>query len=80
MCENSNSSKSAIGSDVLEVQKRTEKKKFCYHCNKYVSNSTFYRHRALYFDEVSQSWKTTSNGGFMDNRGRVLDYCEGVIT
>ena len=63
--------KSAIDCDVLEAQKGTKKKKLCYHCNKYVSNSTFYRHRALYFDEVSQSWKTTRNGGFVYSRELV---------
>ena len=68
--------KSAIDCDVLEVQKGTKKKKFFNHCNKYVSNSTFYRHRSLYFDEVSQSWKTTRKGGFVDSRELVsmVDY------
>ena len=66
--------KSTIDCDMLEVQKRTKKQKLCYHCNKYVSNSTFYHHCALYFDEVSHPWKTT--GGFTDSRELVsmVDY------
>ena len=56
-CESLSTSESPKNSG--EVEKRAKKRKFCHHCNDFVSSSTFYRHRALFFDEVSQSWKGT---------------------
>ena len=34
---------------------------FCPHCQENVPNSTFYRHRAQFFDEVSKRWKTAES-------------------
>ena len=35
---------------------RRSRQQFCPHCEEMVSNSTYYRHRAEHFDEVSKRW------------------------
>ena len=45
-CQSSSTSESRINSG--EVEKRAKKRKFCHHCNDFVSSSTFYHHRALF--------------------------------
>ena len=33
-----------------------KKRKYCFHCSKYVGYSTYYRHRERYFDVASNQW------------------------
>ena len=37
--------------------KRRRRSILCGHCNRSVSSSTYYRHRELFFDVVSQQWQ-----------------------
>ena len=53
--------------------------KFCEHCQKVVSKSTYYRHKLLYFDVYNQQWLSdmavpgccsTRNSTVSDESGR----------
>lgn len=43
-------------SEPLPPAKRSRREKFCPHCEKHVSKSTYYDHAALYFDKGSKTW------------------------
>ena len=49
--------------ECLGAQRRARKRRrsLCGHCGKWVYNSTYYRHRDIYYDCVSKSWRTSSN-------------------
>ena len=51
----------ATSSSIEETGRRASKRKrdllFCGHCEKYVSKSSFYRHRDAYFDPVLGKWE-----------------------
>lgn len=43
-------------SEPVPPAKRSRREKFCPHCEKHVSKSTYYDHAALYFDKDSKTW------------------------
>lgn len=47
-------------SEPLPPAKRSRREKFCPHCEKQVSKSTYYDHAALYFDKDSKKWTRES--------------------
>lgn len=43
------------------MPKRSRPLLLCGHCDKYLTKSTYYRHRELYFNPVSLQWKSSSS-------------------
>ena len=41
------------------MSKRSRPLLLCGHCDKYLTKSTYYRHRELYFNPVSLQWKSS---------------------
>ena len=40
----------------LQLTKQSRREKYCPHCERHVSKSTYYEHAALYFDKASKTW------------------------
>ena len=41
--------------------KRRRDRLFCPHCDEYLSNSTFYRHKEAFYNHVSGAWKKSGD-------------------
>lgn len=49
---------STVGNLEAERDSESRKRLYWYHCHKYLSKSTFYQHKQLYFDEEgAKKWK-----------------------
>ena len=49
---------SSSSSSELDVSSKRRRRKFhfCGHCRRLLPKSTYYRHRELYYDDISQKW------------------------
>ena len=54
-------------SDVTTSRKRMREPVLCLHCNRLVLHSTFYRHKARFYDTASDSWDTGRDGAAGSN-------------
>lgn len=42
---------------MAEPKRRCRERLFCPHCEKYLSNSAFYRHKSSFYNQVSGTWR-----------------------
>ena len=42
----------------FSIRKRRREPILCSHCNRLVSHTTFYRHKATFYDPISNIWDT----------------------
>ena len=67
----------------LHPPKRRRSLMFCEHCDRDVSNSTYYRHREAYFNCVTGQWqqednKITSEADELESLGSEGNHYEGT--
>lgn len=53
------------------ADRATAAKRFCGHCETYVSKSVYYRHRRLYFNKLTNQW--SSSRVFYSQAGTSVD-------
>ena len=65
---------SSIARSRLSKQSRV----FCGHCNQYLSRTTFWKHRRLYYDVHSERWTNENLGNYVveEAKRRKRDFYE----
>ena len=73
---------SASASSTTRKRRRREPL-LCGHCNSLVPHTTFYRHKAKYYDYISNTWETRKSNSNSDSEVEVThefeDECSSVI-
>lgn len=54
-------------------KKRRREPAFCDHCNRFVPHTTFYQHKAKFYDAVSNTWNRSENVSDSDTDVELYD-------